>query len=157
MEELTLESKIIVCKKSELTKEEQQLVDIAIRQTENSYAPHSHFCVGAAILLENGTIVEGCNQENAVFPAGICAERSAIFSAGAKYPNETVVAIAVAARSPEGELTEYPVSPCGICRQVLVETETRFHHPVKILLYGLKHIFVIEGVSKLLPLTFKEF
>lgn len=157
MEELTLKSKIIVCKKNELAKEEQQLVDTAIRQTDSSYAPHSHFCVGAALLLENGTIVEGCNQENAVFPAGICAERSAIFSAGAQYPNEAVVAIAVAARSPEGELTEDPVSPCGVCRQVLVETETRFQHPVKILLYGQKHIFVIEGVSKLLPLTFKEF
>lgn len=157
MEELTLKSKIIVCKKNELAKEEQQLVDTAIRQTDSSYAPHSHFCVGAALLLENGTIVEGCNQENAVFPAGICAERSAIFSAGAQYPNEPVVAIAVAARSPEGELTEDPVSPCGVCRQVLVETETRFQHPVKILLYGQKHIFVIEGVSKLLPLTFKEF
>lgn len=157
MEELTLKSKIIVCKKNELAKEEQQLVDTAIRQTDSSYAPHSHFCVGAALLLENGTIVEGCNQENAVFPAGICAERSAIFSAGARYPNEPVVAIAVAARSPEGKLTEDPVSPCGVCRQVLVETETRFQHPVKILLYGQKHIFVIEGVSKLLPLTFKEF
>ncbi|UKK49578.1 cytidine deaminase [Prevotella sp. E9-3] len=157
MEELTLKSKIIVCKKNELAKEEQQLVDTAIRQTDSSYAPHSHFCVGAALLLENGTIVEGCNQENAVFPAGICAERSAIFSAGAQYPNEPVVAIAVAARSPEGKLTEDPVSPCGVCRQVLVETETRFQHPVKILLYGQKHIFVIEGVSKLLPLTFKEF
>lgn len=157
MEELTLKSKIIVCKKNELAKEEQQLVDTAIRQTDSSYAPHSHFCVGAALLLENGTIVEGCNQENAVFPAGICAERSAIFSAGAQYPNEPVVAIAVAARSPEGELTEEPVTPCGICRQVLVETETRFQHPIKILLYGQKHIFVIEGVSKLLPLTFKEF
>ena len=155
MEELTLKSKIIVCKKNELAKEEQQLVDTAIRQTDSSYAPHSHFCVGAALLLENGTIVEGCNQENAVFPAGICAERSAIFSAGAQYPNEPVVAIAVAARSPEGKLTEDPVSPCGVCRQVLVETETRFQHPVKILLYGQKHIFVIEGVSKLLPLTFK--
>ena len=105
MEELTLKSKIIVCKKNELAKEEQQLVDTAIRQTDSSYAPHSHFCVGAALLLENGTIVEGCNQENAVFPAGICAERSAIFSAGAQYPNEPVVAIAVAARSPEGKLT----------------------------------------------------
>lgn len=157
MEELTLKSKIIVCKKNELAKEEQQLVDTAIRQTDSSYAPHSHFCVGAALLLENGIIVEGCNQENAVFPAGICAERSAIFSAGAQYPNEPVVAIAVAARSPEGKLTEDPVSPCGVCRQVLVETETRFQHPVKILLYGQKHIFVIEGVSKLLPLTFKEF
>lgn len=157
MEELTLKSKNIVCNKNELAKEEQQLVDTAIRQTDSSYAPHSHFCVGAALLLENGTIVEGCNQENAVFPAGICAERSAIFSAGAQYPNEPVVAIAVAARSPEGKLTEDPVSPCGVCRQVLVETETRFQHPVKILLYGQKHIFVIEGVSKLLPLTFKEF
>ena len=157
MEELTLKSKILVCQKEELATLDQQLVEMAIQQTENSYAPHSHFRVGAALLLQNGKMIAGCNQENAVLPAGICAERSAIFSAGAQFPNEAVTTIAIAARDAQGELTEDPVSPCGICRQVIVETETRFQRPVRILLYGKKHVYIVDGISQLLPLTFSEF
>lgn len=157
MEELTLKSKITVCQLDELTAEEQLLTEQAIKQTENSYAPHSHFHVGAALLLDDGTMVCGCNQENAVLPAGICAERSAIFSAGAQYPNHAITTLAIAARNTKGELTEDPVSPCGICRQVIVETETRFQRPVRILLYGKKCIYVIDGIGQLMPLTFSEF
>jgi cytidine deaminase len=157
MEELTLKSKILACQKEELAPLEQQLVEMAIQQTEKSYAPHSHFRVGAALLLQNGKMIAGCNQENAVLPAGICAERSAIFSAGAQFPNEAVTTIAIAARDAQGELTEDPVSPCGICRQVIVETETRFQRPVRILLYGKKHVYIVDGISQLLPLTFSEF
>ena len=157
MEELTLKSKIQVCQLEELTAAEQQLIDLAIKQTDHSYAPHSHFHVGAALMLESGRLIAGCNQENAVLPAGICAERSAIFSAGAQYPSDAVTTIAVAARDTKGELTEEPVSPCGICRQVIVETETRFHRQIRILLYGQKHIYAVEGLGQLLPLTFSEF
>jgi cytidine deaminase len=157
MEELTLKSKILACQMEELTTEEQQLTQLAIKQTEHSYAPHSHFHVGAALLLESGKMIVGCNQENAVLPAGICAERSAIFSAGAQYPNDAITTIAIAARNTKGQLTEEPVSPCGICRQVIVEAETRFHRQVRILLYGTKQIYVIEGIGQLMPLTFSEF
>ncbi len=157
MDELTLKSKILVFQKSELPDEERKLIEMAIASTSNSYAPHSHFHVGAALLLANGQFVTGCNQENAVLPAGICAERSAIFSAGAQYPNEAVLKLAIAARDTDGRLTKTPVSPCGICRQVIIETETRFHHPVRILLYGEEHIYVVNSINELMPLAFTDF
>ena len=141
----------------ELTEQERTLVQMAIEATERSYAPYSRFHVGAAIALQNGEIFMGCNQENAAFPAGICAERSAIFAAGAKYPDQPVTMLAVAARNPQGELQEEPVSPCGPCRQVLIETETRFHQPVRILLYGQKRIYIVDSIKQLMPLSFTEF
>lgn len=157
MKRLNLKLNIVECSLNELTSEERQLVDMAIEGTNRSYAPHSHFHVGAAIELENGVRIIGCNQENAAFPAGICAERSAIFAAGAQYPDVAVRTIAIAARDTSGELTDEPVSPCGTCRQVMIETETRFDKPVRILLYGRKRIFVMDGIRHLMPLSFTEF
>ena len=142
---------------SELTPEDRELVDKAMQMTEASYAPYSNFHVGAALRLENGVVVGGCNQENAVLPAGVCAERSAIFSAGAQYPDQAVTKLAIAARAGDGKLTEQPVSPCGICRQVMVETETRFQQPMRILLYGETGVYVIDGIKELMPLAFTEF
>jgi cytidine deaminase len=113
--------------------------------------------VGAALLLANGKMIIGCNQENAAFPAGICAERAAIFAAGAQYPDQPVIALAITARNTKGELIDEPASPCGPCRQVLIETETRFKHPVRILLYGRKRTFVIDSIKELMPLSFTEF
>ncbi len=141
----------------ELPQDEQFLLQKAIESTNNSYAPHSHFCVGAALQLENGVVLPGCNQENAAFPAGLCAERSAIFAAGAQYPDIAVLKLAIAARDTSGELTEEPVSPCGTCRQVIIETETRFGKPVRILLYGRRRIYVMDGIKNLMPLSFTEF
>ncbi len=157
MDELILKSKILVAQMNELTDQERLLIAHAIRSTESSYAPFSRFRVGAAVLLANGEIVVGCNQENAVFPAGICAERSAIFAAGASYPNEAVCMLAIAARDTKGELTQAPVTPCGICRQVIIETETRYKQPVKIFLYGQAKIYVINGIQELMPLAFTDF
>lgn len=157
MEELTLNSKIKVYQKHELDEKESQLVDLAIESTNNSYAPYSHFHVGAALLLANGIFVTGCNQENAVLPAGICAERSAIFSAGAQYPDQAVLMLAIAARNGKGQLTKDPVSPCGICRQVIIETELRFKQPIKILLYGTEKTYVINGINELMPFAFTDF
>lgn len=158
MEELILKSTIKSCQKEELSEADRQLIEVAIESTSRSYAPHSHFHVGAAIRLSNGLVLPGCNQENAAFPAGICAERSAIFAAGAQHPSEAVVALAIAARDTQGNLTEEPVSPCGTCRQVIIETETRFQQPVRILLYGTSKIYVIEdGIKVLMPLSFTEF
>jgi cytidine deaminase len=141
----------------ELTAEERSLIEQAIEGTNRSYSPYSHFRVGAALKLQNGVTFIGCNQENAAFPAGICAERSALFAAGAQYPDEPVVMLAIAARNEEGVFTELPVSPCGPCRQVLIETETRFQHPVRILLYGQRCVYVVEGIKELMPLSFTEF
>ena len=157
MEEMTLKSSIKVAQLSELSETDRQLIDMAIEGTSRSYAPYSHFHVGAAILLANGKMFIGCNQENAAFPAGICAERSAIFAAGAQYPEQPIVTLAITARNTKGELIDEPASPCGTCRQVIIETETRFKHPVRILLYGRKRTFVLDSIEELMPLSFTEF
>lgn len=157
MEELTLKSNVKVAQLSELTATEQALIQQAIQATERSYVPYSRFHVGAAILLKNQITMIGCNQENAAFPVGLCAERVAIFAAGAQYPDQPIQMLAIAARNEKGELLEDPISPCGSCRQVIIETETRFKQPVRILLYGKKHIFVIDSIKELMPLSFTEF
>lgn len=157
MKELALKTTIYAAQMSELNEQEQSLVRQAIEATSRSYAPYSHFNVGAALLLKNGQTIIGCNQENAAFPAGICAERSAIFAAGAQYPDQPVIMLAIAARNSKGELQEEPISPCGVCRQVIIETETRFQQPIRILLYGSRHIYIVDGIKQLMPLSFTEF
>jgi cytidine deaminase len=156
MKELTLKSTIHVADFDELSQQERELIEKAKAATYNSYAPYSHFHVGAAILLQNGIVVPGCNQENAAFPSGLCAERSAIFAAGAQYPDQAVLMLAIAVRNSEGEFLAEPASPCGSCRQVIIETETRFKQPVRILLYGTDHTFVMDGIKHLMPLSFTK-
>ncbi len=157
MKKVELKTSIRECQFEELSQAEQHLIEQAIEATNRSYAPYSKFRVGACLLLNNGVEVIGCNQENAAYPVGLCAERSAIFAAGAQYPDVPVRMIAIAARTPEGELQDEPVSPCGSCRQVLIETETRFSQEVRILLYGRNRIYVIDGIKQLMPLSFTEF
>lgn len=154
MEERVIKSTIHVCKLNELAKEEQLLVEKAIAQTSHSYSPYSHFCVGAAVLLDDGSVVPGCNQENAAFGVTICAERSALFSAGASFPDRKVKAIAIAARDEKGNLTTAPITPCGSCRQALIEAETRYGHKIAILLYGTDCVYKIDGIGHLMPLSF---
>jgi cytidine deaminase len=157
MEELELKSTIQVCQLNELTPEEQHLLQLAIEATDRSYAPYSEFCVGAAVRLGNGIELSGCNQENAAYPSGLCAERTALFYAGAQYPDVPVRMLAIAARGTDGELTEEPTGPCRACRQVIIESETRAGSPIRILLYGKKYVYVIDGIRPLMPLTFSEF
>ena len=157
MKEQIIESRIQECQLEELTAEEQRMVQIAIEGTKRSYTPYSHFHVGASVLLNNGKEFIGCNQENAAFPAGLCAERTALFAAGAEYPDEPVKILAIAARGTDGQLTDEPVSPCGTCRQVIIETETRHRQPVVILLYGRRCVYRMEGIRQLMPLSFTEF
>ena len=157
MKEIEVKPRIWEAQMDELTPEERSLIEQAIEGTNRSYSPYSLFHVGAALKLQNGVTYIGCNQENAAFPAGICAERSAIFAAGAQYPDQPIVMLAIAARSREGEFTKEPVSPCGTCRQVLIETETRFQHPVRILLYGQRCVYVLDSIKQLMPLSFTEF
>lgn len=156
MKELALKSTIYEVEFSELTDQERELIETAKASTYHSYAPYSHFHVGAAVLLKNGTIIPGCNQENAAFPSGICAERSALFAAGAQYPDQPVMMLAIAARDTHGEFQADPVSPCGPCRQVLIETETRFKQPIRILLYGSRCTYVMDGIKELMPLSFTQ-
>ncbi len=141
---------------SELDADDRELVDKAMQMTEASYAPYSNFHVGAALRLENGVIVGGCNQENAVYPAGLCAERVAVFSSQAQYPNTKILSLAIAARNTEGEFVSVPVSPCGSCRQVILEQEMRFNQPIRIILVGQNGIFVFNSIKDLLPFAFSE-
>ena len=157
MKELDIRTLIHEVQMDELTSDERTLIEMAIEGTNRSYAPYSNFHVGAAIQLENGARFIGCNQENAAFPAGICAERAAIFAAGAQYPDQPVTMLAITARGKDGEVIAEPASPCGTCRQVLIETETRFHHPVRILLYGRNRVYVVDSIKQLMPLSFTEF
>lgn len=157
MKNLNLKTVIWECQFDELSQEERHLLESAINATSRSYAPYSKYRVGAALLLENGVEIIGCNQENAAYPAGLCAERTALFSAGVQYPDVAVTMLAIAARTPDGELQTEPVSPCGSCRQVIIETETRFGHQIRILLYGRNKIYVMDGIKNLMPLSFTEF
>lgn len=138
----------------ELSSEERQLIDKAMESTRASYSPYSGFAVGAALQLANGKIFIGANQENAAFPSGLCAERTAIFAAQVNYPEVPIKMIAIAGRNKNGFLPT-PISPCGGCRQVMIEVEHRYeNHPVKIMLYGTKGIYVINSAKDLMPLSF---
>lgn len=155
MEERIIKSVISVCQLAELEDKDRMLVEKAIEATANSYAKYSHFNVGTALLLDNGVVVPGCNQENAAYSATMCAERSAIFAAGAQYPDVAANTIAIAARNKDGLLPD-PITPCGICRQAMIETEQRFGRKLKILLYGTRRVYVIDGIAQLMPLSFTE-
>ena len=137
----------------ELSADDQHLIQTAIAATENSYSPYSRFQVEAALRLANGKEVMGANQENAAFPSGLCAERSAIFAAQSNYPDQPVTALAIAARNEHG-LMHDPIVPCGACRQVILEIEDRYKQPIRILLYGTGGVYVINTVKELLPLHF---
>ena len=151
------ELRIMVCEYDavvELPEVDQNLLLAAREACESAYAPYSKFHVGAALLLENGEIIKGSNQENADFTDGLCAERVAIFYANSTFPDVPVKAIAVTAKNSRG-LVEEPAQPCGSCRQVLVETEARFQKSMKIIMDGRKRIQVLEGADNLLPFAFK--
>lgn len=133
---------------------ERALVDISRVMTEKAYAPYSNFFVGAAVLLENGEIVTGSNQENGAYPSGLCAERVAVFAASARFPGVPMNMIAISAKSTCLSIDE-PVSPCGACRQVMLEYEVLQTNPIKLLLSKESgKILVVEKVQDLLPLAF---
>lgn len=152
----THELRYYIATHEELTPEDAALVEAAKAATYTSYSPYSHFRVGAAVRLENGEIIQGSNQENAAYSPTICAERCAMFYANAHYPDIVPTAIAIAARGTDGNFTPQPVSPCGVCRQVLVETQQRYGHPLRVLLVGDKEIYLFDSISDLLPFQFDE-
>ena len=156
MKETKVDFSYLVYDLSELAGSDAALVEAARKATFSSYAPYSNFKVGAAVLLSNGTIVQGSNQENAAFGAGTCAERCALFYAHAQWPEETVCAIAVAARGTTDEFLEQPISPCGVCRQALIEAQMRAGHDVRVLMVGRDKVYALDSVSKLLPFQFDE-
>jgi len=138
----------------ELPQEIQDLMDKAQQARERAYAPYSSFKVGAALLLANGKVIEGNNQENAAFPSGLCAERVAIFYAGATYPGIAVKAIALTVRSLEHEVTT-PTPPCGACRQVIAEYEVNQKSDINLYFAGeTGKIVKAASIKELLPLIF---
>ncbi|WP_281699067.1 cytidine deaminase [Hallella colorans] len=155
MRQVNITINIDFCSMEELTRDERELIQMAIEATKNSYAKYSKFYVGAAVRLEDGQVFIGANQENAAFPSGLCAERTAIFSAQANSPGQAITALAVAARNNFGPL-DNPVTPCGGCRQVMLEMEDRYQRDVKVLLYGKKGIYRVKSVKDLLPLSFVD-
>ena len=130
-----------------------QLLTRAEEMTANSYAPYSNFHVGAAVLMSDGRIFGGSNQENAAFPSGLCAERTALYYASAQCPDQDVVAVAIAAEY-QGKPAEGIPSPCGACRQAMVQYESKSGKPIKVILGGSDRILVFNSVSDLLPLVF---
>ena len=156
MKEVILQTKVKVCTIDELSAQDREVVDAARKATSNSYAVYSGFNVGAAVRLCDGTIIAGTNQENAAYPSGLCAERTAIFWANSQYPDKAIEVLAIAARTEHGEL-EKPITPCGACRQVILETENRFNTPIRMILYGSKECYIVEeGIKSLLPLSFSS-
>jgi cytidine deaminase len=134
---------------------EKDTIEACKKAADNAWAPYSGFHVGAAVLLDNGEIVSGCNQENEAYPSGLCAERVALFAAHSKYPKSKALCLAVCAQK-DGKFLEQPVSPCGSCRQVISESNTRFGYAMKVILYGTKKIVAIENSNELLPLRFNS-
>jgi len=133
---------------------DQELLEAARKATQNAYAPYSNFLVGAAARLSNNQIVIGANQENASFPVGVCAERALLNSVGSQFPNLTITAMAISYQ-PVGKDSNEPISPCGMCRQSLLDFETRYDAPIKIILAGMQgQVMIIASASNLLPFGF---
>lgn len=166
MKKFNVHTRVRECLYSELSSENRALVDAAKEATRGSYVPYSHFRVGAAVLLDDGSIVSGANQENAAFPSSMCAERTTAYWAGANNPGKRMLKIAIAANThdlPGNEGRDFadcfqrsPIAPCGACRQALMEYEN-LHGPMEVILYGADKIYIVESVAQLLPLTFTEF
>jgi cytidine deaminase len=155
MKEKTFEFKYKVYNDiTELPQDQQWLLQEARDATDQAYAPYSNFHVGAIAKLVNGELVTGSNQENASFPVGLCAERVLLAAASSVFPKIPIETMAISYKS-EGQKSDHPISPCGICRQSLQEFESRVGHPVQLILGGMEGpVFVIDSASRLLPLAF---
>jgi cytidine deaminase len=141
---------------NELPLDVQNLMQKAIEVRRNAYAPYSNFLVGTAILLDNGEIVVGSNQENAAYPSGLCAERVAVFYAGAVYPDSKIVKMAITAGS-ELSVTSKPIPPCGACRQSVYEYEFKQDSSIEIYFMGeIGEVYKSNSIQNLLPLTFDK-
>lgn len=153
MQQKTIQIAYLTYPHQEASESIQPVVQSAIEASDYAYAPYSNFRVGAAVLLENGLIIKGNNQENAAYPSGLCAERVALFYANANYPDVPVKAIAITAFNVHGMIST-PVAPCGSCRQVLLESETRYQQAIKIILIAKDTIVEFQSAADLLPNNF---
>jgi len=156
MKEITIQIKYTEYEDTnQLPEEDNGLIMKAREAAKNAYAPYSGFRVGAAVLLENGVIVTGNNQENAAYPSGLCAERTALFYASSQYPKIPVVSIAISTINLTATPSEL-AKPCGACRQVIAEYEDVAGKPMQIILDSANKILVLNGIDSLLPLRFKK-
>jgi len=140
---------------NELPEKQQNLISAAREAVKNAYAPYSHFKVGAALLMEDDSVISGNNQENASSPVGSCAERTAIYWANANFPDKKIMAIAITSLDTEGKIAKH-LSPCGLCRQTLLETQQRFSSPIKVFIDKRDKILEIPDIESLLPLSFNN-
>ena len=138
---------------AELEPADRTLAEEAIKAMQGAYAPYSHFHVGAAVRLTGGVIVHGANQENAAFPSGLCAERTAMFSASANHPEKDMESIAIAG-GVHGRLAKSPATPCGACRQVMAQYQTKAGKPMSVIMVGDGIIWKFDRVDDILPLIF---
>jgi cytidine deaminase len=139
---------------SQLDEQDASLLRAAMKATQTAFAPYSNFKVGAAALLSNGQIIIGSNQESASYPVGICAERTLLNSIGSQFPEETIKCMAISYDSPKTACNE-PISPCGMCRQSLLDFENRYHAAIKIILAGKSGpVMVVKSAKDLLPFGF---
>ncbi|MGO4821988.1 MULTISPECIES: cytidine deaminase [unclassified Flavobacterium] len=157
MKEIKITSEFLVYNSlSELPNDIQGLMEQAVAVRKNAYAPYSKFRVGTALLLDNGKIVLGSNQENAAYPSGLCAERVAIYQAGAVYPEAKILKMAITAASDTNQTTT-PIPPCGSCRQSIAEYEIRQETPIEIYFMGeIGDIYKSESLKNLLPFMFDK-
>lgn len=157
MKEILLTTKLIVFENTnELPTDIQTLMNKAVEIRKKAYAPYSKFRVGAAILLDNGEIVLGSNQENAAYPSGLCAERVAIFYAGANFPDAKILKIAISATS-DVNVNSTPIPPCGSCRQSISEYETKQETSIEMYFMGeIGQIYKSDSLKNLLPFTFDK-
>lgn len=156
MKQISISTTISVLTKEELSQEETSLMSQAFEARSKAYAPYSKFTVGAAILLDNGIVIQGSNQENAAYPSGLCAERVAIFYAGSTYPNAKIVKMFITA-SPQDRDLEEPIPPCGSCRQAIAEYEFKQDAPIAIFFMGAKgDIYKSDSLKNILPLVFDK-
>lgn len=139
--------------RGEMPEEYRNLVSEATVAAKSAYAPYSGFRVGAAVLMENGEVITGSNQENAAYPSGLCAERVAVFYAKAKYPDVAIKQLAVIALKGD-EVVDAPAAPCGACRQVLIEYEEKQGSPLQLLLVGKSETIKVTSSADLMPLSF---
>lgn len=154
MKKLDLNIFIYEYEKAKLDKIDINLVEQAKKACATAYAPYSNFYVGAAILLANGNIIMGSNQENAAYPSGLCAERTAIFAAGANFPDQTIIAVAIAACK-QNDSCFQAISPCGACRQVMLEYEVKQATPIRFIMQGEQEkVYISPSIKNLLPLQF---
>ena len=139
----------------EMIPEDRDLVGAAIEAMSGAYAPYSHFHVGAAVRLSNGQIVKGSNQENAAFPSGLCAERTAMFAASSRYPDKDMLSIAIAG-GVLGMLGSSPATPCGACRQVMAQYQAKSGKPMSVIMVADGLIWKFDRVDDILPLIFNS-